>query len=254
MTDIDRVNIRRLDFTLLLVLAETLRLRKLTLVAKRLGLTQPAISHALARLRDVFGDPLFLRRRHGLEPTARALALEPQVLAILGLALRTLSAPAAFDPATARRRIRIATLDHHAAVFGAPLSGLFERQAPGLELVLRAASRQEALGLLDTGDADLFVGFINDAGGSYLRDRLFDETYAVVARKANRRFDGSLRSYTAARHLLVSVAGESHGIVDEALEKRGLARKVAAVFPLFLPALATVAETDLIATVPRRFA
>jgi DNA-binding transcriptional LysR family regulator len=254
MTDINNIEIRRLDMTMLLVFAETMKLRKLTLVAKRLGLTQSAISHTVGRLRDVFGDPLFLRKPYGIEPTSRAFDLEPRIAAVLAMTYETLSVPSAFDPATAQRTVRIATLDTHASIFGPGLCSVFERRAPGLELRLRSASRQEALDLLDANEVDLVVSFVTSVASHHIVQRLYEETYAVVARQKNKMFDGSTKAYLSARHLLVSLSGDARGIVDEVLESKGMKRHIAAVFPLFFPALATVAETDMIATLPKRLA
>jgi DNA-binding transcriptional LysR family regulator len=254
MTDIHHTALRRLDMTMLLVFSETMRLRKLTLVAARLGLTQSAISHTVGRLRDVFGDPLFLRKPYGIEPTARALELEQRIAAVLSMAQGTLSVSEPFNPATARRRFRIASLDYHASMFGPSLCRLFEKQAPGIELMMRSAARQEALDLLDTNDVDLAIGFITKSAQQHIVRRLYEESYAVVARQGNKQFDGSTKTYVAARHVLVSVSGDARGIVDEVLESTDMKRHVAAVFPLFFPALAAVSETDMIATLPKRLA
>ncbi len=254
MTDIDTAKVRRLDMTLLLVFAETLRLRKLTLVAQRMGLTQPAISHSLARLREIFGDPLFLRRPHGLEPTARARELERHVSAILHLAQSALAGPEAFDPASAKRDFRIAALDQLASLLGAPLCKLFESEAPAMSLTFRPDARAAALELLERGELDLALGAIAPPSASFASATLYRETYAVAARRDHPSFDGTLPHFLAARHILVSISGDRSGVVDTALKAQGLRRQVAAVFPLFLPALATVAETDMIATVPKRLA
>ena len=239
---------------MLLVFTETMRLRKLTLVAERLGLTQSAISHTVSRLRDVFGDRLFLRKPHGIEPTSRAFDLEARIASVLATMQETLSVPAAFDPATAVRRFRIATLDYHASILGPALCSAFAREAPGIELVFRSAAREEALDLLDNNDADLIIGFVTNVAQQHLVKRLYRETYAVVACRANRKFDGSTEAYLAARHLLVSISGDMHGIVDEVLETKGMKRRIAAVFPLFFPALAAVSGTNMIATLPKRLA
>src|SRR5688500_15011197 len=107
MSDISDTKLRRLDLTLLLVLDGALRHRKLTRVAKELGLTQPAISHALARLRDILGDPLFMRHAGGMQPTPRALALAEPVARAITLLRDTLRQGQQFDPATAGREFRI---------------------------------------------------------------------------------------------------------------------------------------------------
>ena len=111
MPDLDRTKLRRLDLTLLLILLGLLRHRRATAVAAELGLTGSSVSHALGRLRDVFGDELFLRRPHGLVPTAFALAIEPEVRAAVEALDGALRGPPAFDPPTAGGRLRIAARD-----------------------------------------------------------------------------------------------------------------------------------------------
>jgi DNA-binding transcriptional LysR family regulator len=254
MPDMNDIELRRLDMTMLLVFSETLRLRKLTLVAGKLGLTQSAISHTLGRLRDAFGDPLFLRKPHGLEPTARALALESSVASLLDLARDALAAPKAFSPATAEGGVRIAALDYHASILGPPMCRIFEKKAPGLKLIMRSAVRQAASDLLDANEVDLIVGFAAGTARAHGVCKLYEETYCVAARRSNTAFDGSLKSFLAARHLLVSLSGDAQGIVDHALAARGMTRTIDVVYPLFFPALATVSETDLICTLPKRLA
>ncbi len=241
---------------LLLVFAETMRHRRLTTVAERLGQTQSAVSHALARLRDIFADPLFLRRPYGVEPTARALALEPAVSAILELARGALGNPAPFDPASARGEIRIAAQDYHCALFAAPLIARCEREAPGLRPVFLPLARRDALEALDAGEADLAIGFIAGPGERFVVAPLFEQDYAVVARVDHPRLEAlaTLDGYAAARHLLVSQSGDRSGIVDAALAACGRRREVVAALPYYLAALATIEVTDLIATVPRRLA
>ena len=111
MSDIDLDDIRRLDGGLLLVFRELLVRRRASEVALRLGLSQSAVSHALARLRDLFGDPLFTRRPHGLEPTQRALELGPRIEALIELASAALSAGGRFEPAQSRRQFGIGAPD-----------------------------------------------------------------------------------------------------------------------------------------------
>src|SRR5436190_17941758 len=116
MSELNQVDIRRLDMTLLLVFAELMKQRKLRTVGERLGLTQSAVSHALKRLRDLFGHELFLRRPHGVEPTARALELEPTIERILSLARAALTSKDDFDPAKVHSTLRVGMLDYEAAV------------------------------------------------------------------------------------------------------------------------------------------
>jgi DNA-binding transcriptional LysR family regulator len=256
MSDIDAAKLRRLDMTLLLVFAELLRHRKATEVAKRLGLTQSAISHNLKRLRVVFDDELFLRRPNGLEPTARALALEDKVATILTLSSEALNLGASFDPAKVKRTVRIAALDYEEVMFAAPLIEHLRRAAPGVQLVFRPLARRAALDAMADGSADMALGyFVNPPSAFHVHD-IYEERYSVVMASRHTLATGRLtaKRYAAADHLLVSVSGDLSGIVDEELAKAGLQRSVVAALPLFLPALATVARTQLVCTVPGRLA
>ncbi|MFN0191311.1 MAG: LysR family transcriptional regulator [Aestuariivirga sp.] len=253
MTDINNSKLRRLDMTMLLVFSEALKHRKLTEAAARLGLTQPAVSHTMARLRDLFGDPLFLRKPHGVEPTARALALAPHVQTMIETAQAGLLGSPKFSPAGSSVVFRIAALDYETAVFGPPLCRMLAREAPQAVAVFRSLPPARALDALDNGEVDVVVGFLPGLPEAYGRRDFYLETYAVVHRKGLRQV-GGLRAYLAREHALVSFSGERRGIVDAALAEKGHQRRIRAVFPLFLPALAAVAETDLIATLPRRLA
>ena len=133
MSDFSHVDIRRLDFMLLLVLREGVRRRKLSEVAEVLGVTQAAISHSVGRLRDLFDDELFLRRPHGVEPTARALALAAQAEDILEAAGALLAPPPRFDPARDTRVVRLCALDYEVALLTAALEPILA-EAPGLRL------------------------------------------------------------------------------------------------------------------------
>lgn len=253
MKDID---LRRLDMGLLIVFAETMRLRRLTAVAERLGQTQSAISHALARLRDAAGDPLFLRRPHGVEPTARAIAMEPAVARILDLAREAFGGPPAFDPSQATGEVRIAAQDYHCALFAAALIARCEVEAPGLRLSFLPLIRQQAIEALEAGEVQLAIGFLSEPHERIIAAALFEQDYAVVARAKHPRLSelAELDGYVRQRHLLVSQTGDRSGVVDDVLARIGRRREVVAALPYYLAALATVASTDLISTVPRKLA
>src|SRR4029450_7302967 len=108
MSDIKSTDIRRLDGNLLLVFRELIRTRRTTETARGLGITQSTVSHALARLRDLFGDPLFMRRPHGLQPTPRALELAPRIDSLIDMAGAMMTREGGFDPARSERQFRLA--------------------------------------------------------------------------------------------------------------------------------------------------
>ncbi|TNC73105.1 LysR family transcriptional regulator [Rubellimicrobium roseum] len=248
-------DIRRLDFTLLLVLASLLRTRKSTATAGELHMTQSTVSHALGRLRDLLGDPLFLRRPHGLEPTARALALAPALDEILGLA-GGLFAASRFDPATAEGTLRIAGADYHCALMAAPLIARLGQEAPGLRMVFRPHLRDRAVEALVAGEIDLAVGRFFALPSTVRRHPLFEENYSLVARADHPLVQGTpdLDAFVAARHIVVSLDGEPSGVVDKALAALGRERRVVAAVPYFLTALAAVAASDAVVTLPSRLA
>ena len=159
MSDLSNNELRRLDLTLLLVFLGLLKHRKAALVAQEIGLTQSAISQALKRLRDIFGDELFLRRPHGMEPTSTALALEPAVASAVEALRGALGATQDFDPASASGTIRIAALDAEQAVLIPLLASRLIEKAPGLRLSVLPLGRGAAVEALTEGKADLALGF-----------------------------------------------------------------------------------------------
>lgn len=254
MSDIDSTTLRRLDLTVLLVFLGLMRRRKAVEVAAELGLTQSAISHSIRRLRDVFGDPLFLRRQQGMEPTALAVALEPRIRSAVDALSDALRSEAAFDPKTAHRTLRIAAYDAEMTALVPRLLCQLDADAPGLRPVFRTLGRQAALHALDSGEVDLAIGYFWDLPPAYRADALHRQGYRVVARAGHPVLDGELtpERYAGFRHVVVSPAGDLRGIVDSVLDQLGLRREVVAAVPLFFPALAAVAGSDLIATLPAR--
>ena len=256
MSDFSDSELRRLDLTLLLVFLGLVRRRKALDVASELGLTQSAISQALKRLRDIFGDELFLRRPHGMEPTATALALEAPVAAAVDGLRRALGNARAFDPATATGVLRVAALDAEQAVLVPPLVARLRALAPGLTLSVLPLGRGAAMAALSEGRAELALGFVWDAPEAVSGEKLYDETFLVAGRPevlpAAPEID--LDAYCAADHVLVSPGGDLSGIVDTKLEAMGRARRVILGLPAFLPALAAAAACGALVTLPARVA
>jgi DNA-binding transcriptional LysR family regulator len=252
MTDMSNSKLRRLDGTLLLVFAEAYRLRKLTAVAQRLGMTQSAVSHALGRLREIFEDELFLRRPFGVEPTQRARALAPRVETIVRLTQETLTEADAFDPAASSREFRVTGLDSATALIGSRLIALCRRTAPNIRLTFRALVRKDSLRALSDGEVDVAVGMVWTKSAEFRTEPLYQETYRVAARRNHPKIGKTLdlKTYLALDHVLVSVTGDAVGIVDRTLAAKGQRRRVVATLPTFLPALAAVAHSDVIVTMP----
>lgn len=256
MSELSQNELRRLDLTLLLVFLGLLRHRKATLVAGELGLTQSAISQALRRLRDVFGDELFLRRPHGMEPTAAALALETPVGQAVEMLRGALGAVRAFDPAAAEGVVRIAALDAEQAALVPRLAACLRQAAPGLTLSVLPLGRAAAVEALTEGRVDLALGLIPDPPDAISGRVLYDEGYLVAglpAALADAPLIG-LDAYCAADHVLVSPGGDLRGVVDDQLERMGRQRRIILGLPAFLPALAAVAQSGALVTLPARIA
>lgn len=256
MSDLSDAELRRLDLTLLLVLLGLLRHRKAADVAAGLGLTQSAISQALKRLRGIFGDALFLRRPHGLEPTATALALEAPVARAVEALRGALGTARAFDPAAATGTVRIAALDAEQAVLVPPLAARLRALAPGLVLSVLPLGRGEAVAALAEGRADLALGFLWERPETVAGEELYEESFLVAGRpEALPVAPGiDLDAYCAADHVLVSPGGDLRGIVDDRLAALGRGRRITLGLPAFLAALAAVAASGALVTLPARVA
>lgn len=256
MSDLRHSELRRLDLTLLLVLLGLVRHRKAGDVASELGLTQSAISQALKRLREVFGDELFLRRPHGMEPTAMALALEVPVARAVEALRGALGAARTFDPGAAQGIVRIAALDAEQAVIAPPLAARFRAAAPGLRLSVLPFGRTDAVDALTDGRADLSLGFLWDVPEVISSERLYDEGF-LVAGTPEALPDAprlSLDAYCQADHLLVAPGSDLRGIVDDRLEAMGRSRHIVLGLPAFLPALAAASTCGALVTLPSRIA
>ena len=234
--------------------------RHVTRAGLRIGLSQSAMSGALTRLRELFEDELFVRTPSGMQPTPRAHDLAGPVSDALRLVRGVLQSDG-FDPATADHAFTIAMTDYAAFVLLSPLLAPLSVKAPGIDVRVRGMfGRSEAVELLDSGEANLAIGFPVEASARILMRPLLEEGFACVARRGHPAFaDGaSLEAFAAAPHLLVSPGGHRTGLVDRKLAALGLERRVVLSLPQFLVAPFVIAETDLVATfasrVARRFA
>jgi DNA-binding transcriptional LysR family regulator len=256
MSELSTSELRRLDLTLLMVFLGLLRHRKALDVAADLGLTQSAISQSLKRLRDIFGDDLFLRRPHGMEPTATALALEVPVAAAVDALRGALGAARTFDPATASGVVRVAALDAEQAVLIPSLAARLRHLAPGLTLSVLPLGRGAAMEALSEGRADLVLGYVWDLPEAISGEPLYDECFLVAGRPEALPHAPhiSLDDYCAADHVLIAPGGDLRGVVDDQLAAMDRGRRVVLGLPAFLPALAAVAASGTLVTLPARVA
>ncbi len=255
------MNLQSFDLNLLLAFESLMIERNVTRAAKRIGLSQPAMSNALSRLRRTFDDPLLVRSPEGMKPTAAALALIAPVRAALAQLRAALEEKPTFDPAASKRTFSLSTSDHVEMTLIAPLVAKVFDQAARVSLRL---TRPRTLFLPPTVQAladsiDLAIGFFPDVpalDASIHSEVLWEEQSVVVARKAHPRITGklTLRQFAAEHHAAVFYKTEGQGFIDTLLEQKGLSRRAAVIVPHFASVPFVVAASDLIATVPERTA
>jgi DNA-binding transcriptional LysR family regulator len=250
-------DVAAVDLNLVRVLAALLDEQHLTRAGQRLGLTQPATSHALARLRRLFGDPLFVRTARGLAPTARARELAEPVRDAMRALDRCFRAEEPFVAASAAHRFSIATADYGSFVLVPRLLERVGRDAPNVDLWLRPLDAAFAEQLA-RGDADVVVAPTrSDDLPVAIRSRaLYREHFACLVRTGHPLLKKGidLAAWTAMRHVLIAPRGTPGGVVDETLAQLGKRRRVALAVPHFLLAPHVVAGSDLIVTVGARVA
>jgi DNA-binding transcriptional LysR family regulator len=251
------VHIDDKDLNLLSVFSALMTDRSVSRAASRLSLSQPAVSHALARLRRDFGDELFVRAAKGMTPTPRALALQDAVAAVLAQARGLYGSGETFSPKSADARVTIATTDYFEALLLPRLLPYLSREAPGVTLNCRPTPGDLPKAQLEGGEIDLAIaGFYGDLPQGYFKRVLFNETYACVVRKGHPRVkeDLTLATFASLEHVLVSPQGDLFGAVDHALQKKKMKRRVVAGVGNFHSPAAIVAATDYVVTVPKRLA
>ena len=251
------MDIAKLDLNLLVVFHHLLSHRRVSAVGRLLGMSQPAVSSALGRLRTSLGDELFLRTQSGMEPTPYALQLaEPVALALGGLQ-QALNVRAAFDPTRSTRSFTLAMTDVGEMYFLPVLIDALTRRAPGVTVqvvsVTQAALKEE----MATGRIDLALGLLPQLQAGFYQQALFRQNYVALMRKGHllaRPGQLTLAAFTAAEHVRIVADGTGHGRVDVALEKKKLRRQFRLTVPHYVALGDVLQHCDLIATVPERFA
>lgn len=242
---------RNQELNLLHVFGTIMTEGSISRAADRLGLTQPAVSTAVSRMRVVWSDPVFVRRGRQIEPTSYALSLWDQIrdpLYQLTSALDT----AKFEPVTARRTFRVAVTDLILELIWPSLVCELKRCAPGVDLHAVPFAPNTVVQNLREANVDLAVGLFQEHEPSLRSIWLFDTGY-VLAMRANHPLsfqDVDLQRFVSAEHLMASMSGDSNGVVDQALRQQGLERRVAVTVNHFSAMHELLSRSDLIATVP----
>lgn len=249
-------DIRTLDLNLLKALDALLDEGSVTRAAQRLSLTQPAVSGMLNRMRDYFGDPLFVRTQHGMVPTLRATELAVPVKMIL-TDISILLKPATFDPMSAKLSYTILATDYALKAVIVPLMAALKKRAPGIRVAVRPVDSERMQSLLERGDADLALVTPATTPADLHGRALYDEEYVCVMRSDHPLAAAgplTLDQFCEQDHILVSFEGHFYGVTDEALAKLGRTRHVGMSVNSFQVLPEVLRITDMIAVVPRRLA
>jgi DNA-binding transcriptional LysR family regulator len=242
----------QVDMNLLVLLDELLRSRNTTVTARRLGRTQSAVSHALARLRSTFGDPLLIRAGATLRPTAAAERLQAPLREVL---LRTQALVAgssgAFEPGSIARTFVIACADYAEVLLLPRLVPVLRREAPDVAVVTRFLG-DDFDRAVQARDVDLAFGTRFRALSGIVVEKVLHEGMVVLLRRGHPALKQRMtaRRYAALDHVLVMPRGLPGSPVDDALEPLGLSRRVVLRMPHFAAAAIVVSKTDLVVTLP----
>jgi len=250
------MELREIDLNLLVIFNQLLVEKRVSAVAETLGLSQPAVSNALNRLRRLLGDELFLRTSRGMEPTPFATQLAEPVAYALGTLHGALNQQIAFAPESSSRHFTLAMTDIGEIYFLPRLADALARQAPGITL---GTVRTDAIQLreeMEAGHIDLAVGLLPRLQAGFFQRRLFRHRYVCMYRQGH-PLEGQLNTveaFSAAEHVVVLSAGTGHSQVDALLERSGVRRQVRLKVPHFVAVGHILQGSDLVATVPERFA
>ncbi len=247
---------REIDLNLLVVFQEVFQEKQISAVAKKLGLSQPAVSNALARLRRSFGDELFVRTALGMQPTPLAEQLAEPISAALEQVSRALNRHEHFDAAASQRSFTIAMTDVGEVYFMPVLVEKCRQFAPQIKISTVRASSLDLKAEMEAGRVDLAIGAFDNVSGALYQRRLFKQEYVCMFRNGHPLAAAkiSLKDFLAARHLIVASTESPYDSINQSLEKAGI--KAASQFsvPHFVAVPYIVSTADLLVTVPQKLA
>jgi DNA-binding transcriptional LysR family regulator len=248
-----RMQLSAFDANLFVVFHAVLREGHVGRAAKRLGLSPSATSHALARLRELLRDPLFVRAGRRIVPTSRATELAPSVEAAMAALESAMTPPADLDARTLLRAFHVETTDHLQFVLMRHLDPLVRREAPGVNVYFQSLQPQ-TFDRLRGGAIDLSIGVYDEVDPDIERARLFDDRLVAVVRRRHPalRSPMTMEKFARLDHLLVAPNGTPTGLVDRVLAERGLQRRVARTSSTFLDMAFLVAESSYVLSLPEK--
>jgi DNA-binding transcriptional LysR family regulator len=249
-----------IDLNQLVLFQQLMVERRVSKVADNLGLTQPAVSNTLAKLRRQFGDDLFVRTPKGMMPTPFAEQLAEPIGYALGMIHSGLNQLSHFEPASVKRSVTIGMTDIGEIIFLPALIERLRRDAPGVSVVTVRTTATNLREDMEAGKVDLAIGPLPQLKAGFFQRRLFRQRYVCLFRKGHplgHRLDRrrlSLADFKAAEHLVIVSAGTGHGKVDELIRRAGVERNVRLTIPHYVSVGHLLANSDMLATVTERLA
>ncbi len=249
------MDLRQIDLNLLVVFNQLLLDRRVSTSADKLGLTQPAVSNALKRLRALLNDELFVRTAKGMEPTPYAMHLAEPVGYALGALQNALDRRDTFDPATSQRTFTLAITDIGEIYFMPTLMNELSRLAPNIKISTLRNNAGNLREEMQAGSVDLAIGLIPSLKTGFFQRRLFKQRYVCMFRRGHPSATNpiSMAQFKALGHVGVTSANTGHGEVDELMARKGIQRDIRLHVPHFVAVGHILQSSDLIATVPERF-
>ena len=251
-----RMHIGELDITQIRLLAELSRLRSVSRAAQRIGISQSAASHALAKLRKISGDPLFARTQDGLQPTPFGSRLSTASCEALDVLLSGLTASDQFDPRTTTRVFSFFMNDIGQTIFLPPLVKFLKQNAPGASARVLPVPLDNPGAAISSGAVDFAAGYFDNLTTGFFQSLVFHERYACIVRTGHPKFRSgmTLEAFEQAEHAIANATGMAHAVVDRYLAKHRVKRNVTLRVPGLHVLPMIVANSDLVAVIPWRLA
>ncbi|KAF0653625.1 LysR family transcriptional regulator [Cyanobium sp. Copco_Reservoir_LC18] len=251
------ISLAAIDLNLLVAFEALLEQRSVTKAAEQLQIGQPAMSAALSRLRLLFQDELFVRLGRQMQPTLKAQAIAPGLLAALQQIRQTISASQTFEPASSERTFAIGSSDYTSFVLVPQLLELRQKAAPSINFQMIGFEKDSVGDLLEQGKIDVAVGVFPDPPRKTKWEPIFEERFVGVARQGHPALQQgmmSLEVFAQLSHALTTLRRDSTGAIDIALNEKDLERKIAFTTPHMMVLPFAIASSDLVAALPHRIA
>lgn len=251
------INLAAIDLNLLIAFEALLEQRSVTKAAEQLQIGQPAMSAALSRLRVLFEDELFVRLGRQMQPTLKAQAIAPGILAALQQIRQAVTASQTFEPSVSDRTFTIGSSDYTSFVLMPPLLKFSLQKAPSINVRMIGFEKDSIGDLLEQGEIDVALGVFPNTPRQTQREPIFEERFVGIARRGHpavQQGTMSLVTFAQLPHALTTLRRDTTGAIDKALNEQNLERRVAFTTPHMMVLPFAIASSDLVAALPQRIA